>query len=264
MSPPKPLLAALCLAPWLAVIVATPASGDAFNPKRYELERYSKLWDKSPFEFEIIIEEEVVEEENPFEDLRLAGFTARGDVYSVILYDSKNPTDPRIRLKSGEETDDGIKLVKVERGETFRDTEVFLQKGDQVGSVGYDEQKVSTAATGAVGMAPQSAAQPQRLTRAQQIQAQREQQQLQAQAQAAAQAGQAQPGEQPQPGQPGQPRTQGEQAASQEARNEVIQRLLERAKQNQAPGGGAPNAGQPGQPAGGGGRRPRVILPPSR
>ncbi len=216
----------------LALIAgATALHAEAFNPKRYPLDRYSKIWEKSPFEFEIMAEETIEKKEDPFENLRLAGYTAQGDVFSILLYDVENPTDPRIRLKSGDETEEGIQLVEVERGKTFRETKIHLKKGDYVGTVGYDDQRTTGAATGAVGMASQApAAPPQRPDpRAQQ------------------------------PAQQAPPPTPEQQAEAQQNRNEVIQRLLERAKQTQAAGGG--NAA-PATPAAGG-RRPRVILPPS-
>lgn len=213
---------------------AVGGGGDeAFQAKRYGVEHYSRVWSKSPFDFEIRVAEEEKEEENPFENLKLAGLVQRGGEYSVSIYDEKGEKGARIQLRSGDEgNEDGFTIVRVERGKNFKETKVHVRKGNNVGVIEYDTKKIEAKATGAVG-GSRPTANAQRSSRG-------------------APRGAANP---PQNAKAAQGGTQ---KSAQEARNEVIKRLLEKAKQNQG-GQGATSQGK-SQPE----KKRRVVLPPPK
>lgn len=244
----------------------TVVGGEFSVPEHPPIDRYAKLWEKSPFEFEIIVEEEVVEEENPFEDLALAGFSSDGSVSFVTLFNTKDPNADRIRLRSDRPNEDGFKILRVERGSSYKDTVVHLQKGNDVGTATYDEKRLAMKPSGAVG-GPAPGARGGNVVRPGQPN-------NPAAALAAARAAAARGGN---PGAPGQAPAPGgnapaaaaaagqqPQAGASQNRNEVIQRLLERARQRQAEAqqrGGGERGGDGGnraQP-----QRRRVVLPPS-
>ena len=58
---------------------AAPAqSAGSFEPTTYDISRYQNIWNKSPFEFEIVVPVEEEIEDTTFDDLQLSGYSDRG------------------------------------------------------------------------------------------------------------------------------------------------------------------------------------------
>ncbi len=229
----------------------------AFSPTTHDISRYQDIWSKSPFEFEIVVQDVTAEEDTTFEDLRLSGYSDRGSYKVVTIYDLKNP-DEKIRIdsrKSAEENG-GFEFIKIHRGASYKQTEVELSKNGIPGMIGYDSKRLSKPLTAASGGGKKGRVG------------------LNRQAQQAAVRGK-KPANRAQRGNRNQPRNQGNtnnqnapagNANANEGtdRNAVIQRLLERARQNQNGGNAAtPNANGSTDAAAPRPRRRRVVLPPS-
>jgi hypothetical protein len=264
-TPPAPVPAAA--AAGAAPAPAEPAAAeeeplDPLNPdqlKRYSLDRYEKIIEKSPFAFKI------VKEEGPppisfAADLALAGFTVdsgKGVTYASIV-DKK--TNKRFVIRTDQPNADGIQLVQLNRGQTLLESAVMARKGTEEAQIKSDKQiierkaVVNAAVAGQPGQPAQAMGPGGRqgntanlvpnVNRAANVQAQINNQ-LQAQGGGGAPA----PGGQPQAGLPpgavpgaGAPPTAGD--------------LSVQAAQPQAQ---PPQPGRPGQAPG----RRRVILPPA-
>jgi hypothetical protein len=258
------LVAAIPVAPPAAAQVpgAPAAEPERFNAEPYSLDSFSNIWSKSPFAFEIVVDGETEEGPGPFDDLALMGFSQEGDVYYATLFNQKDLKGPRVVVNTAGPNEDGYKLVRVERGSTYKETRVLIEKGGESDFIGYDEKRLATKPTGAVG--------GQNPVLARNQNQQQQQQALQAQLQQQQQ--QQQQGQQPGGIDQGGARTLNPAAAAnnnaQQSRNEVIQRLLERARQNQenanVQGQGQGQGEGRGQNRGGDTqRRRRVVLPPA-
>ena len=241
----------------------TPAAAPhAFVPSIHDVSRYQEIWSKSPFEFEIIVEEVVVEEDTTFDDLRLSGYSDRGSYYVATIYDQKSP-DEKIRIDSRKSADqnEGFTFVGVERGVSYKQTKIKLEKNGIPGEVAYDGKRLSSplaAASGGGttrrgGNAQSRAAQ----TRESRLAAARAQNSARTQS-----ANANQPQNNGSNNAAG--NTNNQNAAGGTDRNAVIQRLLERARQNQS-GGNATTTPNATNTSTGGDRprRRRVVLPPS-
>ena len=138
-----------------ATLVGTvSAQGDApppnLNPKRYKVDRYKSIWQgRSPFE--IIVEEEEIEEEieNPLEDYAMAGYYKRGTVYHVTIVNKKDPADKHF-LTSGKPTEEGFELLKFTPGENYKKSSIKVRRAGLVGDIGFDEKRLKPA-TGIAG-----------------------------------------------------------------------------------------------------------------
>jgi len=202
---------------------AGPSPIQPFTPERYSIDRYSKLWSKSPFEFEIVVQDAVEDEENPMDDMALYGYTSEGSIFNVTIYDKKKP-DKKIRLQTGQKHSDGYEIMDVEKGQNYKETKVQIRNGSFEGFVTYDDKRISAKPTGAKGLANSR------------NKAQKNRRSVPPRNGRVPPAGKADDN-------------------SKQDRSIVIQRLLDKAKQNQASGDGNTGITRP--------RRRRVVLPPS-
>ena len=244
----------------------TPApapEATTFTPATYQVSTYEPIWSKSPFEFEIVVEEIAAEEDTTFDDLRLSGYSDRGSYYVATIYDQKAPTE-KIRIDSRKPADqnDGFKFLKVERGVSYKQTRIWLEKNGVPGDVGYDDKRLSsplTAASGGGNARNPNSRVPARTAQSRQAgQRPSANTNQQANNNNNAAAGNA---------------TTANAADAGTDRNAVIQRLLERARQNQSGGdAGTTNAatnnatntnGTTSDNSSPRPRRRRVVLPPS-
>ena len=214
----------------------TPDQLEDLTPKRYKIDRYKSIWaERSPFE--IIVEDEgpPVDEDPPFEDYSLAGYSKRGNVWHVTVVNIKDPKEKHY-LESGQVSKEGFELLNFKPERNYKKSEVVVRRGGKSGSIGFDEKRLRPS-TGAKGSPIGNAkSQPNAKSKNQPR-------------------GRTQPNTARKPGTPA---TTGG-AKKNDAAAQIRQMLQNRANQSQARGGGGTSTqGAQKKP------RRRVILPPSR
>lgn len=97
--------------------------------------RYSRLWNDSPFTTKpIIVAPPTI---NPFEDYALGGVTPLDGTYLVTLFNKKKPEE-RVSIPGNTL---GFKVVEVRPGkEGPLSTSVVISNGSRTGTVGFDEK----------------------------------------------------------------------------------------------------------------------------
>jgi hypothetical protein len=122
--------------------LAALAQAESILPQLPEKSRYAETVGKSPFVLETkAVEEKVVETVNPFKDLYLRAIS-KVDNKDCVLVQRLGEEKP-MRLISGESGDDGLSLKTVRVGNSFRETKVVLQKGPEIGEIGFKEEAIS-------------------------------------------------------------------------------------------------------------------------
>jgi hypothetical protein len=122
---------------------------DPVNPeqlKRYGIDRYEKIIEKSPFAFKI------VREEGPppvsfAADLALAGFTidsGKGVTYASVV--DKKANNKRFVIRTDQPNSDGIQLVQLNRGQTLLESSVVARKGAEEATIKADKQIIERKA----------------------------------------------------------------------------------------------------------------------
>lgn len=138
----------------------TPPAGEetapfgGFNPTMPAFDRYEKMAEKSPFEFELAKAPEPPKAD-PFADLALAGYVGSGTRMTVFLQNLK--TQERISVYGkdvpGRKNDSGFEIVRLEKGPTLRSTKVVLSRNGEEGTVGFNSDALNTMRGGAVNAA---------------------------------------------------------------------------------------------------------------
>lgn len=166
-TPPPPVPREAAVAAAAAVPAAAAGESPEGTPldpvhpdqlKRYSLDRYEKIIEKSPFAFKI------VRAEGPppisfAADLALAGFTVdsgKGVTYASIV-DKK--TNKRFVIRTDQPNADGIQLVQLNRGQTLLESGVMARKGTEEAEIKSDKQIIERkAVVNAVVAGPGAAA----------------------------------------------------------------------------------------------------------
>ena len=166
-TPPPPVPKEAAVAAAAAVPAAAAGESPEGTPldpvhpdqlKRYSLDRYEKIIEKSPFAFKI------VRAEGPppisfAADLALAGFTVdsgKGVTYASIV-DKK--TNKRFVIRTDQPNADGIQLVQLNRGQTLLESAVMARKGTEEAEIKSDKQIIERkAVVNAVVAGPGAAA----------------------------------------------------------------------------------------------------------
>ena len=127
----------------------------------YDYQIHSPTWGDSPFSRKIVEPPAPPAKEtgpSPWEGWRLAAVDKFGDQYTVGLTNKKG----EFRLLSvGDETDEGVKLTKVESNGVIGETTIYLTGGGHSGPLSFDSKRLSSPVKGAP--APKKAA-PQKTT----------------------------------------------------------------------------------------------------
>ena len=161
-TPPAPVPAAAAEAATAPAPAAEPAGEEPLDPlnpeqlKRYSLDRYEKIIEKSPFAFKI------VREEGPppisfAADLALAGFTidsGKGITYASIVDKKSNK---RFVIRTDQPNSDGIQLVQLNRGQTLLESAVVARKGAEEATIKSDKQIIERKAVVNAAVAGQPA-----------------------------------------------------------------------------------------------------------
>jgi hypothetical protein len=124
-------------------------------PRSYPLERYSILWQRSPFEMDIIINTPPPPEP-PFKDYALLGVMEIGNVKSASFFNKAEnkslvvSTEPRSK--------DPFKLLDIAIGKDLASTTVKVSSSGQEGTIAYDPEvskQRRASGGGGGGAAPQ-------------------------------------------------------------------------------------------------------------
>ena len=115
----------------------------------YDYQRHSPTWSDSPFSRKIVEPPAPPAKEtgpSPWEGWRLAAVDKFGDDYTVGLTNKKG----EFRLLSvGDETDEGVKLTKVESNGIISETTIYLTGGGHSGPLSFDSKRLSSPVKGA-------------------------------------------------------------------------------------------------------------------
>lgn len=122
----------------------------------YDYQRHSPTWSDSPFSRKIVEPPAPPAKEtgpSPWEGWRLAAVDKFGDEYTVGLTNKKG----EFRLLSvGDETDEGVKLTKVESNGIISETTIYLTGGGHSGPLTFDSKRLSSPVKGAPAPKPAS------------------------------------------------------------------------------------------------------------
>ena len=115
----------------------------------YDYQNHNSTWEDSPFSRRIVEPPPPPAKEtgpSPWDGWRLAAVDKFGDSYTVGLTTKKG--EFRL-LKMGEETEDGVKLTKVESNGVIGETTVFLSGNGHSGPLTFDVKRLSAPVKGA-------------------------------------------------------------------------------------------------------------------
>lgn len=151
-TPPAPVPAGAATASATSPAPAADATEetplDPVNPeqlKRYGIDRYEKIIEKSPFAFKIT-QPPPPQTISFATDLALAGFTidsGKGIKYASIV-DKK--TNKRFVIRTDQPNADGIQLVALNRGQTLLESSVMARKGAEEAQIKSDKQIIERKA----------------------------------------------------------------------------------------------------------------------
>lgn len=165
-TPPPPVPEAAAT-PAVGTTAADPTAETSLDPtnpdelKRYGLDRYERIIEKSPFAFKIVVSTPPPAVSFAA-DLALAGFTVdsgKGVTYASIV-DKK--TNKRFVIRTDQPNGDGIQLVQLNRGQTLLESSVMARKGAEEAEIKSDKQIIERKAVvnAAVGGQPVQAMGP--------------------------------------------------------------------------------------------------------
>jgi hypothetical protein len=116
-----------------------------FERRGYTVDRYANIWEKSPFEIDIVEVVPAPRKTDLFKGLALVGYTRVGSGYVVTLVDTK--TNERQKISFGRANHHGLELVDIVVGETVEETEIRVRNGVSEGTVGFRERQTRAKAS---------------------------------------------------------------------------------------------------------------------
>ncbi|MGK0185929.1 MAG: hypothetical protein ACI9R3_001712 [Verrucomicrobiales bacterium] len=112
------------------------------TPKRYKVDRYKSIWtERSPFEIIVDEEPEVIDEDPPFEDYSLAGYSKRGNVWRVTVVSVKDPKEKHY-LETGSVSKEGFELLNFEPDRNYKKSEIVVRRGGKSGKIGFNDKQL--------------------------------------------------------------------------------------------------------------------------
>lgn len=126
----------------ILLTLAATACADDLLPQIFPKDRYAGTIAKSPFVLETKAAEPEAPKVNPFQNLYLRGIgSADGKDYVIIQrLGEERSLKPFIASEPG---DDGLVVKVVRHGNSFRETEVVLEKGADTGVVKFKEDTIN-------------------------------------------------------------------------------------------------------------------------
>ena len=127
----------------ILILLTAAAGADDLIPQAFPKDRYNDTIGKSPFVLETKVVEQAPPAQNPFANLYLRSVSkADGKDYVLIQrLGEERPLKPFIGNEPGAE-EYSVKSVRV--GNSFRETKVVLQKGTDIGEIGFKEDSINT------------------------------------------------------------------------------------------------------------------------
>lgn len=124
-------------------VIAAIAQAENILPQAPEKSRYAETVARSPFVLETkAVEEPVVEQVNVFKDLYLRGVgKAEGKDYVLV---QRLGEEKPMRFLGSEPGEDGLLVKTVRVGNNFRETKVVMQKGAEIGEIGFKEEAIAS------------------------------------------------------------------------------------------------------------------------
>ncbi len=135
----------------ILIILTAAAGADDLIPQAFPKDRYNDTVGKSPFVLETKVAEVAAPVVNPFQNLYLRS-VSKADEKDYVLIQRLGEERPMKPFLGNDPGDDGYVVKSVRVGSSFRETKVVLQKGSDIGEIGFKEDTINTpppaAATG--------------------------------------------------------------------------------------------------------------------
>ena len=129
--------------PLAILLLLTAAAGaDDFIPQAFPKERYNGTIGKSPFVLETKVVEQAAPAVNPFQNLYLRT-VAKADGKDYVLIQRLGEERPMKAFIGNEPGTDEFSVKSVRVGDSFRQTKVVLQKGTDIGEIGFKEDTIN-------------------------------------------------------------------------------------------------------------------------
>ena len=129
--------------PLAILLLLTAAAGaDDLIPQAFPRERYNDTIGKSPFVLETKVVEQAAPAVNPFQNLYLRT-VAKADGKDYVLVQRLGEERPMKAFIGNEPGAEEFSVKSVRVGESFRQTKVVLQKGTDIGEIGFKEDTIN-------------------------------------------------------------------------------------------------------------------------
>lgn len=122
----------------ILILLTAAAGADDLIPQAFPKDRYNDTIGKSPFVLETKVAEPAAPVVNPFQNLYLTA-VSKWDGQDYVLIKRIGEERPLKLFIGNEPGDDGYSVKSVRNGSSLRETKVVLQKGTDVGEIGFKE-----------------------------------------------------------------------------------------------------------------------------
>ena len=146
----------------ILLLLTAAAGADDLIPQAFPRERYNDTIGKSPFVLETKVVEQAAPAVNPFQNLYLRT-VAKADGKDYVLIQRLGEERPMKAFIGNEPGAEEFSVKSVLAGDSFRDTKVVLQKGTDMGTIGFKEDTISMPPAAAnAGRGPMMPGMPQK------------------------------------------------------------------------------------------------------
>ena len=147
----------------ILLLLTAAAGADDLIPQAFPKDRYAGTLGKSPFVLETKVAEPTVAPVNPFQNLYLRGFSKDENGKDYVLIQRLGEERPMKAFIGNEPGAEEFSVKSVLAGDSFRDTKVVLQKGTDMGTIGFKEDTISMPPAAAnAGRGPMMPGMPQK------------------------------------------------------------------------------------------------------
>ena len=122
----------------ILILLSAAACADDLIPQPFPKDRYNDTVGKSPFVLETKVAEPAAPVVNPFQNLYLRS-VSKADEKDYVLIQRLGEERTMKPFIGNEPGDDGFVVKSVRVGSSFRETKVVLQKGSDIGEIGFKE-----------------------------------------------------------------------------------------------------------------------------
>lgn len=122
----------------ILILLTAAAGADDLIPQAFPKDRYNDTIGKSPFVLETKVAEPTTPVVNPFQNLYVS-LVSKDDGKDYVLIKRIGEERALKAFVGSEPGDDGYMVKSVRNGSTVRETKVVLQKGSDIGEIGFKE-----------------------------------------------------------------------------------------------------------------------------